>query len=87
MDIGCVTVAGEVDDIAFVMVLPETAERTCGHKACPGCWRFLPVEANVAHTCKTRVFKTVIAENDVEFVLNFLGGGITVPGGKDFYLR
>ena len=86
MDIGCVTVAGKVGDIAFVMVLFEAAERACGHKACPGCWRFLPVEANVAHTCKASVFKAVITENDVEFVLNFLGGRMTIPGGKDFYL-
>ena len=87
MDIGCVTVAGKVDDIAFVMVLLETAERTFRQQAPPRCWRSLPVEANALCTCEAGVFESVVAEDDVEFVLNFLGGRITVSGCKDFYLR
>ena len=47
--------------------------------------RFLPVEANVAGACEARVFEAVIAKDDIELVLNLLGGGIAVPSGEYFY--
>ena len=33
--------------------------------------------------CKARIFESVVAEDDVEFVLNFFGGRIAVAGRDD----
>ena len=47
--------------------------------------RFLPVEANVAGACEARVFEAVITKDDIELVLNLLGGGVTVLGREYLY--
>ena len=81
MDVGDGTVfavAVEVDDLSIAVVLFQTAAFARRSKACDGMGRFLPIETNVAGARETGVFETVIAKDNIELVLNLLGGGIAV---------
>ena len=86
MDVGSVGVkAVEVNDSVFVVVLLEAAEWAARQKACPGGRRFLPIQAETDSASKAGILESVIANDNVEFVLNFFCGSVTICGGDDFY--
>ncbi len=86
MDVGSVGVkAVEVNDFVFVVVLLEAAEWAARQKACPGGRRFLPIQAETDSASKAGILESVIANDNVEFVLNFFCRSVAVLGRKDAY--
>ena len=47
----------------------------------------MPVQTDTDGACETGILESVIAEDDVEFVLNLLGGPVAVFCRDDFYFR
>ncbi len=86
MDVGSVGVkAVEVNDSVFVVVLLEAAEWAARQKACPGGRRFLPIQAETDSASKAGILESVVANGNVEFVLNFFCRSVAVLGRKDAY--